>query len=592
MGIDGRKIKEWWSRSGLSGLEGIVLSILAALVSTIVVGYRFGDSNHGITVPILKRLIDPSLYPGDVMVATAERFPTIFYRTLAALLPDTQAIPLAFFVLYVLSIAATYGAVYRIGRFFGGPTVGFLAAAIVFPVRVGLAGEALYRVAFSHSHVSSAMTLWAIAWFLEGRRITPLLLLSLGVYNHLLYSLYVLAPMLLIVCWEGRSVGWRKALLQIASGVLPILPLGVWMMGQQAPLTAEWLELLRLRSAHHSFPSAFGGDLPTAAALLALAALAAARLSGDKRTLLAGFLLGISLQFVVGTMFTEMWPIKAVLQYQPHRAWRFLMVILQAVIATGIVEQFRAGGYRRFVAIVTGAILFHPGLEVLFPVVLVLQVLASDVLWARLMAILTLVSVPNWGEREIDFLPLLGDYLRRLPTGLVLNACALALLIYLGRKQGGRWRVALTATAALALVFWYGPDVSARARVRWQSASDHWRLAQEWARDNTSKGSVYLTPPKLTGFRVFSERTVIGEWKDGTQQYFDPQFASEWGTRMEVLAGDRFPRLADEQLIEISARYGATHIVLPTRPLRKQLILAYKNPSFAIYRAKLNSPSQ
>jgi len=70
-------------------LEGVSLSILLALTGTFLVGYRFGDSNHGITVPILKRFMDRSLYPGDVMVATAERFPTVFYRALAALLPGT-----------------------------------------------------------------------------------------------------------------------------------------------------------------------------------------------------------------------------------------------------------------------------------------------------------------------------------------------------------------------------------------------------------------------------------------------------------------------------------------------------------------------
>ena len=73
-------------------LEGATLATLLAIAGTIVTGYRFGDSNHGITIPILKRLMDPTLYPGDVMVATAEKFPTIFYRALALVLPGPSAI--------------------------------------------------------------------------------------------------------------------------------------------------------------------------------------------------------------------------------------------------------------------------------------------------------------------------------------------------------------------------------------------------------------------------------------------------------------------------------------------------------------------
>ena len=102
--------------------------------------------------------MDPGLYPGDAMVATAERFPTVFYRLLAAILPGTGSIPAAFFILYLLAVAATLAGAYRLGRWAGGPAAGALTVALAFPVRIGLAGESLYRVAFSHSHLASALT--------------------------------------------------------------------------------------------------------------------------------------------------------------------------------------------------------------------------------------------------------------------------------------------------------------------------------------------------------------------------------------------------------------------------------------------------
>ena len=49
-------------RAGLTWLEGATLALLVALAGIDLVGYRFGDSNQGITVPILKRFMDPSLY--------------------------------------------------------------------------------------------------------------------------------------------------------------------------------------------------------------------------------------------------------------------------------------------------------------------------------------------------------------------------------------------------------------------------------------------------------------------------------------------------------------------------------------------------
>ena len=128
-------------------VEGATLSTLASLASLTLIGYRFGDSNHGITVPILKRFIDPALYPGDPLVATGDRFPTIFYRVLAALLPSTDWVAQSFFVLYVVSIALTYAAVYRMARWAGrgDSATGLLGVLLAMPVRNGLANESLYR---------------------------------------------------------------------------------------------------------------------------------------------------------------------------------------------------------------------------------------------------------------------------------------------------------------------------------------------------------------------------------------------------------------------------------------------------------------
>jgi hypothetical protein len=536
-------------------------------------------------VPILKRLMDSSLYPGDVMVATAERFPTIFYRALALLLPSTAWIPLAFFVLYIVSIAATLAGAYRIGRWAGGPAAGVVALLIAFPVRIGLAGEALYRVAFSHSHLASALTIWAIVWFLEGRRMLPILALSLGAYNHLLYSAYMLVPMMLVVVYERHEAGTRRTLQLVAAAVVPLVPLALWTLSHGAPMTQEWLALLRLRSSHHSFPSAFGDDLPDAAALLALATLAMSRLQVEKRRLAMFFLVGTALQFVVGTAFTEFLPIKAVLQFQPHRSWRFMMLILEGVVAAGVVEGWRSGARGRAIAAFTAAVVMVPGLEPLLPAAVALEAALgrpAAAAWARLLAAFILVGVGGWGDRALhyEFLP---ELLPRLLSTSVLGAAAVCVLIAVGRDNR-LLRHALAFVAALLALFWLGPDAYNRARARWESGA--WREAQDWARLHTPKQAVLLTPPTEAGFRVFSERTVVGEWKDGTQQYFDDAFVKEWGTRMELLGGAEYQHLSDDRLLSLARSYRASYIVLPAKPEHPQLAEVFKNRGFAIYEAR------
>jgi hypothetical protein len=164
----------------------------------------------------------------------------------------------------------------------------------------------------------------------------------------------------------------------------------------------------------------------------------------------------------------------------------------------------------------------------------------------------------------------------------VLTAAGLALLVRIGIEKGGLSRTALGLSASALTLFWFAPDVYERARLRWDRGS--WVDVQKWAHANTPKGAVFLTPPREAGFRVFSERTTVAEWKDGTQQYFDDGFVREWGRRVEIMG--ELPARNDEELRQIARELGASHLVLPARPPRPAFAELYRNRDFAVYRAR------
>jgi hypothetical protein len=140
-----------------------------------------------------------------------------------------------------------------------------------------------------------------------------------------------------------------------------------------------------------------------------------------------------------------------------------------------------------------------------------------------------------------------------------------------------------TAVAAVLVVAaWLRFDVFEHFSRRWEAGA--WRRVQVWARENTPRDAVFLTPPEQTGFRVFSERTIVGEWKDGTQQYFDEGFAREWDARMGELDPQRFPGLPSPRILELARRYGASYVVLPRPPGRRDLALVFRTPGFDVYR--------
>ncbi|MEO8358840.1 MAG: DUF6798 domain-containing protein [Vicinamibacteria bacterium] len=568
----------------MSLLQGATLSILASLASLTLIGYRFGDSNHGITVPILKRFMDRSLYSGDLLVATGDRFPTIFYRALGALLPSTDWVPFAYFTLYVISIALTYAAVYRMAVWAssGDRATGVVAVLLAMPVRTGLAGEALYRVAFSHSHLASGLDLMALALFLEGRRVLPILILSLGVYNHALYSLYLLVPFTLAMLWEAPGLPRATTLKRLALAWIPVLPFLINAVAQGKPMTQEWLELLILRSSHHSFPGAFGEALPDAVVWLFLGLAAATRVEFSRLKGLSVVIFATALFFVLGTVFTEFIPLKAVLQFQPHRIWRFLSVVLLAFMAGDIVRLWRTSPLMRLLAALYFLSIFATGLEQLGPLVLIAVYAANRPplpTWLRLLAAGVLISL-EWPDRTVLWTDYIVEFLRRLQNTQVFAILGVALIAGLAMSQKERARA--QAMSLLAFILAVGPvfaDNYRRAELRFEQGS-FW-AAQTWARQNTPKTAVFLTPPKEAGFRVFSERSIVGEWKDGTQQYFDDGFAKEWGRRMEIVMAKEFGAYSDEEIVALARQFGADYIVGQGR--RRKLPIAFDGGSTVVY---------
>ena len=61
-------------RAGL----GLLAAVLAALA---IYGYAFelGSENQPLQIPAIERRVDPTLFPGDLLVPTLDRYPSIFF---------------------------------------------------------------------------------------------------------------------------------------------------------------------------------------------------------------------------------------------------------------------------------------------------------------------------------------------------------------------------------------------------------------------------------------------------------------------------------------------------------------------------------
>ena len=118
---------------------------------------------------------------------------------------------------------------------------------------------------------------------------------------------------------------------------------------------------------------------------------------------------------------------------------------------------------------------------------------------------------------------------------------------------------------------------------------ESWRDVQLWAKRNTPRDALFITPPYREGFRIFSERGIVGDWKDGTQQYFDIEYSYEWWRRMRDLGGGGrgYDSLSEERYIDLARKYGASYLVVP-KGRRLDLEKVYENGGYAVYRLPIS----
>jgi hypothetical protein len=129
-----------------------------------------------------------------------------------------------------------------------------------------------------------------------------------------------------------------------------------------------------------------------------------------------------------------------------------------------------------------------------------------------------------------------------------------------------------------------------------------------WARQKTPKETLFLAPSGFANFRAQAERSLVGDWRDGTQLYFSAAFAPTWLERVRAIEpdltlsddgrrllarGHSLETLTVAQLLDLAKKFNAAYIVLPTPPKDagpapdRTLIAAYTDPHYTVYKPEL-----
>lgn len=108
-----------------------------------------------------------------------------------------------------------------------------------------------------------------------------------------------------------------------------------------------------------------------------------------------------------------------------------------------------------------------------------------------------------------------------------------------------------------------------------------WIDVQLWTKNNTLKGCIFLTRFYNQGFRVYSQRPIVAEYKDGTLSFYSQEFARKWKERINDI-GD-WENLNIDQLNNLQKKYNFSYLV-SSNDRNISLEAVYKNRVYVIYK--------
>ena len=156
-----------------------------------------------------------------------------------------------------------------------------------------------------------------------------------------------------------------------------------------------------------------------------------------------------------------------------------------------------------------------------------------------------------------------------------LGVCLVATKIILLFNQ----RVVLVCLLGVFALFFY-----LKSTPIYKVQSSNWIDTQTWIQNHTSKNCIVLTPFDHQGFRIYSKRTIISEYKDGTLSFYSQPFSKEWDNRKrEIEHWERLTPLETEQIedkytISLLVAENSYHISKP---------IVYSNNQYSIYTAAI-----
>ncbi|OGK23672.1 hypothetical protein A3A46_02055 [Candidatus Roizmanbacteria bacterium RIFCSPLOWO2_01_FULL_37_13] len=539
-----------------------ILFAVATLVSLLTMGYYFGTLDQASHIPFLKKFADPSLYPNDYFIDLRLHHYSFFWFLFIPFY-KLGILEISMFVTYIGVLYLTFWGLWNISKkLFNNPLTSFLTIFVFMLPHIGFSGFPVVEWTLVNRIFVLPFLLMAINLYLDKRYISAFFLLGILYNLHIVSVNFVLFMFLFASLIKIREIRYQNIIAGFIAFIIGALPVLIWKFGGspvQLESNPEWFWVVSRGVLYHLFflfGSNFYAPLLTLGGVSSIILFLIARkaLAGLKHTTtISLFMIALFIIIVVQAFASYIYPSTIIIQSQIFRAGLFINVFALLYFTHYVVKLYGTKKINNlhFVLLIT-TIIFS-----VIPAVLLVVLLIRKVISSQYWVVLTSFIVP------IAFVTL-------AILGYALNVWQPGIHIY--------------------------PQKSAYVDV------------QLWARSQTDKTDVFITPPNKSWFyyiewRVGSDRSSIASLFDIAEIAVVPQGLSPWKERFEKLApgviqkfnGDPFASirqtlkayysLSAEDFKRIAKTYKASYLVIE-KPHRYELPKVFENEGYTVYDVK------
>lgn len=605
--------------------------------------YIYGWDDQHLEIPLLKHLIDPTLFQGDYYVESLTKNFTSFLYPILSRVISVDQIPAVYLTLFILSRYFLFYWWLKLWRLLAvrsllgsgedRNTALVAFSCVLYAIVLGRTEEFLYRT-FSHQEFTLAIVFAAVYFFFKDRFVLAAVLFGLAANFHALYSLFPMVYMIFYLLFFHKERNIEYTLKTGFTFALFCFPFLFWTLsktiesktGVDPQAFSDWVQIYLL-ACPQNFPFAaqslgnifsnLGTSLKALNPFLTLISLylynyyANDHFRRDRKihaiSLCAALLIGACFYFAYVA------PNKFILDLNLIRNEQYLRFFLLGYLVISATRMLQIKNL--FWTVFAGVVFVVASRQDLLGVIPLNLCIALMILlkirtnhWEETKPLMytiagVLVALSVAQAMSIDVKDL-GNLKWNNPVWLILIPFLYGIFAKCsGRTKRGRMilivlPIMLMGTHYIHHHYRY-VEVTTKGEGFWQ-LQRNWEDMQRYVQKNTPKEAMLLVPynMEMCGFRIQSERKILVSYRDCGIVGFDYMAVKEWQQRIADIKEFKVfvdPKTIAPAIVKALTKYKVDYIVFMRyyAPGDNEVVKKiYENEIFALYQVIKDRNSQ